>query len=115
MLLSIMFTGSLVMWVAMPVGWLWVAGHVQGATGSVGVAFLVALGGVILSIAVIVPVLGWLSNRHRDMRVARGHEDSGHLVLEVVLVISATVALLLFVAWFFLFAGASPIPLNIGY
>ncbi len=114
-LVSIMFLGSLVMWVAMPVGWLWVAGHVQAASGSVGIAFLVALVGVIVSIGVIVPLLGWLSNRHRDLRVARGYADSGHLVLEVVLVTSATVALLLFGAWFFLFAGTSPIPVNIGY
>ena len=35
--------------------------------------------------------------------------------LEVILVSSAGLALVGFGIWFFLFAGASPLPLNIGF
>jgi hypothetical protein len=35
------------------------------------------------------------------------------VVLENVLVVSAGVTLVVFVIWFFIFAGASPVPLGI--
>ena len=107
--------GSLVLWVGVPLGWLWVASQVQGSSGSLGVALVVALVGVVVSIAVVVWVLTWLSNRHRALRVARGRDDTGHLALEVVLVTSAGVVLAVFAVWFLLFAGSSPIPLNLSY
>ena len=37
-LLVLMFFGSLGLWIAMPVFWLWVGGRVQGATQSLGAA-----------------------------------------------------------------------------
>jgi hypothetical protein len=45
---------------------------------------------------------------------ARGRDDPGHYVLEAVLVTSAAIALIAFVLWFFLFAGAEPLPLGLG-
>ncbi len=110
-----MFLGSLVLWVGVPLAWLWVASQVQGATGSLGAALGSAMLGVLASIAVVVSLLTWLSNKHRALRVARGRQDSGHLVLEVVIVTSAGLALALFAAWFLLLSGASPVPLDIGY
>jgi hypothetical protein len=61
----------------------------------------------------VVACLVWLSNRYRELRVARGLEDTGHFVLETVVVTSAGIALVAFAAWFLLFAGTSPIPLGI--
>ena len=55
----------------------------------------------------------WLSNVYRGNRLARGMDDPGHLVLEGVLVVSAAITLVGFVIWFFLFAGASPVPIGI--
>jgi hypothetical protein len=115
LLVLIMFTGSLVLWVGVPVFWLWVASRIQAATDSLGAAVGAALFGAPISAVLIAGVLGWLSNEHRRLRVARGEEDVGHFVLEVVLVLSAFVTIIGFSAWFFLFSGSSPIPLNVGY
>lgn len=43
LLLGLMFASSLGLWVAVPLLWLFVAGRVQGATGSLGLAVVVAL------------------------------------------------------------------------
>ena len=113
LLLAIMFCGSLVLWVGIPVGWLWVASQVQAETGSLGLALLVAMAGVLASIAAVVVLLQWLSALHREVRAARGQEDLGGFPLEVVMVCSAVTALVLFSAWFFLLSGSSPIPVNL--
>lgn len=113
-LLGIMFAGSLALWVGIPLGWLWVAGRVQGATGNLGAALGAAFFGFIVSVAAMIGVLSALSRAYRRSRVARGLEDTGNFALEVVMVTSAGVAVVAFTAWFLLFAGASPIPLELG-
>jgi hypothetical protein len=115
LLLVIMFVGSLVLWVGVPVAWLWIGSQVEGATQSLGAALGVAILGVAVSIVVIVPALGWLNRLHEELRVARGFESHGQTALEAVLVVSAAVALTAFVVWFFVFSGSSPVPLNLSY
>jgi hypothetical protein len=114
-LLLMMLFGGLVLWVGIPLAWLWIGSQIQAVTGSLGAAVGAMLVGVVASILLVVPVLGWLSNKHRALLLARGHEDSGHQALEVVLVTSAAVAVVAFGAWFLLFAGSSPIPIGINY
>ena len=113
LLVAIMVLGSLVMWVGIPLAWLWIASQLEASTNSLGAAVVVALVGVILSIILIVALLNWLSDRHRRLRIARGHADSGPVVLEAVLVTSAVVVVVGFGVWFLLFAGSSPIPIGI--
>jgi hypothetical protein len=115
LLVLIMFAGGLVLWVGIPLGWLWIASQVQSATDSLGAALGAALFGVVASIGLMIPVLGWLSNKHREAQIARGHDDTGHLVLEIVMVTSAGLAVVLFGAWFFLLSGSSPIPVDLHY
>jgi hypothetical protein len=109
----IMFIGSLVLWIGTPVLWLWVGSQIQGATSSLGAALGAMFIGVVATIAAISALLVWLSNRYRYNRRARGLDDPGHIVLEGVLVVSAAVAIVGFVVWFFFFAGTSPYPLGI--
>jgi hypothetical protein len=113
LLMAIMAGGSLVLWVGVPLAWLWVASQVQAAAGSLALALAIALVGVLGSIAAGVAVLGWLSERHRAARIARGRDDLGHFPLEVVMVCSAIAAVVLFTLWFFVLSGASPVPLGI--
>jgi hypothetical protein len=113
LLLVIMFVGSLVLWIGVPVGWLWVGSQVEGATQSLGAALGVALLGVTVSIVVLVPALGWVNHLHEQLRVARGFESHGQTALEAVMAVSAAVALVAFVVWFFVFSGSSPVPLNL--
>jgi hypothetical protein len=115
LLVAMMFAGSLVLWIGSPLAWLWIASQIQDVTGSVGAAVGAAMVGVMVSIALMMPVLSWLSRAYRGVRLARGLEDTGNFALETVLVTSAGIALVLFVAWFFLLAGTSPIPLNLSY
>jgi hypothetical protein len=113
LVLLIMVVGSLVLWLGTPLLWLWVGSQVQGGTSSLGAALGVMMIGVVLTIAAISSVLVGLSNVYRHNRVARGLDDPGHVVLESVLVVSAGFTLVAFAVWFFLFAGADPVPLGI--
>lgn len=106
----IMFGAGFMLWLGIPVGWLWVGSQVQTQTGSLGAAVAVMMVGVGISIALMIPVLGWLSERHRASRISRGLDDTGHLALEMVLVTSATITIVVFAAWFLFIAGGSPIP-----
>ncbi|MDQ6822378.1 MAG: hypothetical protein M3076_18930 [Actinomycetota bacterium] len=109
----IMFTGSLVLWVGTPLAWLWIGSQVQGATNSLGAALGIMFVGVVVTIALLAALLAKLSNTYRANRRARGLDDPGHVMLEGVLVVSAGLTITVFVVWFFLFAGASPVPLGI--
>ena len=107
-LVLLMLGGGLVLWIAVPMGWLWVGGRVQGATGSIGLALLAMLAGVGASIAVIVPTLSWLNVKHNRLREARGLEDHGGVALEGVMTVSAIIAVIAFVIWFFVIEGPGP-------
>jgi hypothetical protein len=109
----IMFIGSLVLWVGTPLLWLWLGSQIQGASGSLGAALGAMFIGVVITIIGISTLLVWLSNTYRANCVARGHPDPGHFVLEGVLVVSAGLTIVVFVVWFFFFAGTSPLPLGI--
>ncbi len=109
----IMFVGSLGLWVGTPLLWLWVGSQIQGATESLGAALVAMFVGVIITVTLLASVLAKLSAVYRTNRLARGMTDPGHVVLENVLVVSAGLTLAAFVIWFFLFAGASPVPIGI--
>jgi hypothetical protein len=113
LVLLIMVIGSLVLWIGTPLLWLWVGSQVQGATASLGTALGVSFIGVIVTIMLLAGLLAKLSNVYQANRRARGLEDTGHYVLETVLVVSAGLTLAAFVVWFFFFAGASPVPVGI--
>lgn len=113
LVLSIMFLGSLGLWLGTPLLWLWVGSQVQGATESLGGALAVIFAGVTASIAGLAVVLSKLSEVYRSNCLARGRHDPGHGVLESVLVVSAGCAVVAFLIWFFLIAGASPVPLGL--
>jgi hypothetical protein len=108
----IMVLGSLVLWIGTPLAWLWIGSQIEGSS-SIGPAVGATFIGAVLTIVLLAAVLGKLSNVYRSNRVARGMDDPGHFVLEVVLVVSASITLLVFVLWFFLFAGAEPLPVGI--
>ncbi len=113
LVISIMFIGSIVLWVGTPLAWLWVASQIQGATESLGTALLAAFIGVLVTVTALGSVLARLSDVYRANCVARGLNDPGHVMLEGVLVVSAGLTLIAFGIWFFFLAGASPVPIGI--
>ena len=112
-LFGLMFAACLGLWFGVPVGWLWVAGRVQGATHSLGAAVGVALVGMVVTAVVAMPGLHWLARKHAEAREARGLDDLGFAPLEGAMVVSAVIAIVGFGAWFLLFSGAEPLPLGL--
>jgi hypothetical protein len=113
LLLAIMFAGSLGLWVGVPLAWLWIGGRLQAATGSLGTAVVVMMTGAVLSILLAARFLGWLSEKHAHARERQGLEELGRVPLEGVMVVSAGIALVAFLVWFFVFSGTEPIPITL--
>jgi len=111
-LLALMCAGGIGVWIGLPVLWLFVAGRVQGATGSIGAGVGVGLVGMVVSVVLAMPLLHRLARLHNAAREARGREDLGWAPLEGVMTVSAVLALIAFGVWFFLLSGAEPIPVG---
>lgn len=109
-LLGMMLTGCLLLWIGVPIAWLWVGGQVQAETGSVGTALLAMMAGVFVSIAALLKALGWLGRKHIELLELRGRRIGQTTPLEQVLVASAAVAVIGFAIWFFGFSGTPPLP-----
>ena len=114
LLVTIMLIGGLVLWVGVPVAALYVGSLVQLETNSIAASMVAMLLLVIVSLVMLLPLLTWLNRHYMELRVARGHQDLGNAALEGVMVVSAGIALVAFLVWFFLFAGSSPIPVHAG-
>ena len=108
MVVFIMVVGSLVLWVGIPAGWLWVGSQIQGNTGNVGTALAAMMGGVVVSVVALAMLLAWLNRKHEELREARGLPESESSVLERVLVVTAGIAVVGFTIWFLGFAGPGP-------
>jgi hypothetical protein len=123
-LVALMAVGSALMWIGMPVGWLWLASHLQrGATPSLGPYMLVAFG---LPISMVLIAI-WLRSLDRAFARLTGYDPNDRriplpwhksmrddrartrqrTVLDVVMIISVIVAGAAFAVWFFGFAGSS--------
>jgi ABC-type uncharacterized transport system permease subunit len=108
LVLLMMLGAGLVLWIGVPLAWLYIGSQVQGATDSVGTAIAVMLVGVVVSILAVVPILGWLNRKHLELRAARGLETHGQTALEAVMTVSVVIAVLAFVVWFFVIVGPGP-------
>ena len=109
MILVIMVGGSLVLWIAVPMGWLWIGSQVQSKADSLGTALAVMFVGSVVSIVLIARALAWLNRKHTEMREAEGEKVANpHAALERVMMVSAVIALVCFGFWFLVFAGPGP-------
>jgi hypothetical protein len=119
-LVVVMAVGSILMWIGVPVFWLWLASRIADSSQpSIGL-YLLVLVGIVVSMAVVGKGLGILNHIHmgltgtlpdkreqtiwlRSLRAEREvKRQTG--VLGVVMAWSVSVALLLFGIWFFRFA-----------
>ena len=114
LLVVIMLCGFLVLWIGVPVGWLWIGSQLQPA-GGLATAVGAMMIGMLLTVAALVAFLAWVNRRHVEIQEARGYHGGGETALERVMVASAVVAILGFGVWFFGFSGSSPIPFNLSY
>jgi len=122
-LLLLMVVGSLFLWIGIPFAWIWGVSHmVKSSQPSLG-PYLVVLFGMPVTMWLMGKVLFRLNHaysrvtgRPYEVRVQlpwhKSLRDSSDpspraSVLEVVMIVSVSVALLAFGIWFFFFAGSS--------
>lgn len=123
LLVVVMAIGSIVIWLASPIAWLWIASQMTSSSQpSIG-PYLLVLVGMALTAVVIGKGLGKVNRVHmrvtgrlrtrrepaawnRSMRGERVRtRDRG--VLDSVMLISVSAAFTIFAIWFFGFAGSS--------
>ena len=122
-LILAMSVAALLLWVGIPIGWLWIGSQlVSSSQPSMGPYAVVAIG-IIASVVIDAMILSRLNRTYQRvtetdgqvrlqlpwMKSMRGERDSGRprSVLDVVMVWSVALALLCFGVWFFAFAGSS--------
>ena len=123
-LVLLMAAGSIAMWLVTPALWIWVASRMTSSTQPSAGPYLLVLAGTVVTMAVIGRGLGALNRAHqrlvgahderrrqaawlRSMRGERPVAERPRGVLEVVMLVSAGVALAVMAVWFFGFAGSS--------
>ena len=120
LLVVVMAVGSILMWIGVPVFWLWLASRIADSSQpSIGL-YLLVLVGIVVSMAVVGKGLGTINHIHmgmtgtlpqkreqtiwlRSMRAEREvKRETG--VLGIVMAWSVSVAMLCFGIWFFFLA-----------
>jgi hypothetical protein len=109
LLLGIEALGSVLMWAGIPLAWLWIGGRVYSLTGSLGADLAIAFLGFVLTLFLALSLLRRVDREWIELRIRAGYEQKEGALSQVVTV-SATLALVMFVAWYYLFSHAYVIP-----
>jgi hypothetical protein len=122
LLVALMAVGSVVMWIGVPIGLIYLASQIADSSKPSAGPYLLVLIGLPVGMAIVGKLLGILDRLHgrltgreeerhratwlRSMRAERtSNRRAG--VLDQVMVISVGLALIAFGIWFFGFAGSS--------
>jgi hypothetical protein len=116
-----MAVGSVLMWLGLPVAWLYLASRVSSSSHPSFAIYVLVLAAIALSIAAVGKLLGKLDRAYgrltgtapqtgraawlRSMRDDRARRRG--TVLDVVMAWSVGLALVALAIWFFVFAGSS--------
>ena len=122
MLVLLMAVGSVVMWIGVPLGLIYLASQIADSSRPSAGPYLLVLIGLPIGMAIVGKCLGYLDRLHgrltgrheerrratwlRSMRGERPPDRRGG-VLDKVMIVSVGVALVAFAIWFFGFAGSS--------
>ena len=122
-LIGLMAVGSIFLWIGIPVGWLWIGSQIQSDSGQASFGlYLGVLLGIIVSMVVIGKLLWSLNGVYGRLtgsevvrvrmpwhRSLRGEQEGRQprQVLDVVMVVSVSLAGFAFLMWFLFFAGSS--------
>ena len=123
LLIALMAVGSILLWLGIPVGWIYLASKMVKSSQPTMGPYLMVLAGIPVSMVIVGKLLSMLNRIYGEVtgttptvrvqlpwhKSMRGERGSGHprTVLDVVMVCSVSVALLCFGVWFVLFAGSS--------
>jgi hypothetical protein len=122
-LVLMMAVGSIVLWIGIPVGWVWVASRTVKTSQPTLGPYLLVLCATPITMWIwgkllfrLNDVYGRLTGQTPEVRTQlpwhksmRGERNSGRqtTVLDLVMIVSVSVALTAFGIWFFFFAGSS--------
>ena len=122
-LIALMAIGSVVMWIGVPVGLIYLASRLADSSKPSMGPYVLILVGLVVGMMAVGKLLGALDRYHGRitglddgkptqaawMRSMRGERERKRRrsVLDSVMIVSVGVALLLFGIWFFAFAGSS--------
>lgn len=102
----LMFVIGIVMWIGVPLLWLWVGSMIKSETDSLGLAVVVMGVGALSMIVGLVKLLGALNRGYiEEFSEHNGGAEAQRTPLEPVLVFSVVIALAAFGVWFMVFAG----------
>jgi hypothetical protein len=130
-LVGLMVIGSALMWIGLPLGWLWLGSRIQhGLTPSLGPYLMIAVG---LPTTMILVAKGLRALDRSFARVTRFDPNDRHIplpwvksmrdgrglgrtvtVLEVVMIVSVVLCGAALGIWFLLFAGSPPSSVSNG-
>lgn len=121
-----MGAGSIFMWIANPVLWLWMVSKLADSRQPSMGLYLLVIGGIVVTMVAVGKGLGALARLHgrltradldgrprqqtpwlRSMRGERPAPQADRQVLDVVMVTSVGLAIVALGIWFLLFAGSS--------
>jgi hypothetical protein len=123
LLIGLMAVGSVLLWIGVPVGWLYLASRLTDSSQPTMGPYVLVLVGIPATMIVVGKALAALDRTygrvtgtasrtrvqspwHRSLRGDR-RPSRPRSVLDVVMVFSVTLAVVCFAVWFFLFAGSS--------
>ena len=122
-LIALMAVGSVLLWMGIPIFWLWLASRLVSTSQPTLGPYVMVLIGIPVSMVIVGKLLTRLNAVYGDvthttptvkvqlpwMKSMRGERGNNRpsTVLDVVMVCSVSVALLLLGLWFFVFAGSS--------
>jgi hypothetical protein len=101
--------GSLAMWAPIPVAWVWVGARVYEASGSFVAGACAWFGGFLVTLWLAIRALTRIDTLWVSLRRRAGHEQAEG-ALTYVVVASATLALVVFLLWFYVIGRAFVIP-----
>src|SRR5437868_5891138 len=93
--------GTLLLWAPLPFAWIWIGGRVYALTGSLFADGAAALTGFALSAFLAMRALAQLDQLWVSLRRRAGHAQAQGALTQVV-VVSATLGLAAFLAWYYL-------------
>lgn len=122
-LVALMVVGSLALWIAIPLGWIWLGSMLADSQEPEMGPYLMIIVGIPVSMFLMGRLLGRLNRMYGEVtgttptvrfrypwhRSLRGERESAapRTILDVVMVISVLAAGFVFLVWFLFFAGSS--------
>jgi hypothetical protein len=107
--LAVEVIGCLLLWAPIPAAWMWIGARVFDATASPLADLGVAFGGFFATTLLTIGALNRIDRAWVELRRRAGHDQAEGALTQIV-VVSATLAMIVFWIWFHILENAFIIP-----